>query len=323
MQGTFGDIISASWEWTKTILFRPFKLKKWIFLCVIALLAAEFSGCGINFNYPREKTQQVSPAPPFQKPEWPACRLVPVLIAAGIIALIVFLLYLWLYSRFSFVFLNSVIRNDASIKAPFKENKPLGNSFFKWNLTFLLCISAVFLTMLFIFISGIKISVLLIILWIFTVFILAVFFIIVNVITHDLVLPIMLRDKIRIIKGWQETLGIIRSEKLQFIKYLLIKLALRIAAGIAGGLFSMVVFLVLFIQLSILGGLLYAVSFALPEAIRWGYYILLITLGIITLTAIIFLINFTLLPIPVFFRTYSLEFLARLDERYNFKKEGV
>lgn len=313
MQGTFGDIISASWEWTKTILFRPFKLKKWIFICIIALLAAEFSGCNINFNYPAERTKTVSPSPPIQKPEW----LIPAIIALAIIGLALMILYFWLYSRFSFIFLNSIIKNDASIKAPFRENKSIGNSFFKWNLLFFLSIVIVFLIILFIFVGSIKISVLFVIPLILILFLLVIFFIIINVTTHDLVLPVMFKDKIGIIKGWQRILERIRIEKLNFTKYLLVKLGLRILANIVSGLFCMAVFFALLIQLGIIGGLLYTVSFTLPNVIRWGYYGLLIFLGIISLIAIIFIINLILLPIPVYFRTYSLKFLARLDEEYD------
>lgn len=309
MKGTFGDIISASWEWTKTVLFRPFKFKKWIFLCIIAMLAVEFSGCNLNLNYPAEKSK----ASIIQRPDW----LIPLIIALAIIGLVLTILFLWLYSRFSFIFLSSIIRNDASIKGPFKENKREGNSFFKWNILFLLAVIIISLTMLFIFISGVKISILSAILWIFILFLLVVFSIIINVTAHDLVLPIMYKDRTGIIKGWQTLLGKIKSEKLNFTKYLLIKLGLRILANIASGLFSMVVFFALLIQLGIIGSLLYSVSFTLPEVIKLGYYILLIVLGVISFIAIIFIINLILLPIPVYFRTYSLKFLARLDEKYD------
>lgn len=321
MQGTFGDIITASWEWTKTVLFRPFKFKKWIFLCIIVLLAAEFSGCNLNLNYPAEKTKQVCPAPIVQRPDW----LIPLIIALAIIGLVLTIFFLWLYSRFSFIFLSSIIKNDASIKGPFKENKREGNSFFRWNILFSLGVIIIFSIMVLILIGGINLlgstpalwKVLLVILWGLLLIFLIITLILINVTVHDLVLPIMYKDKIGIIKGWQAILGKIKSEKLNFTKYLLIKLGLRILTNIASGLFSMVVFFALLIQLGIIGGLLYSVSFALPAAIKLGYYILLIVLGIISFIAIIFIINLILLPIPVYFRTYSLKFLARLDERYD------
>lgn len=134
----------------------------------------------------------------------------------------------------------------------------------------------------------------------------------------------MFKDRIGIIQAWKKSVEILKREKLNFVFYLLIKTALRIFAVIVAGLFTVAIMFALLMQLSVTGGLLYSVSFIIPKFLRWGYYALLILLGIAALTAIIFLINLVLLPLPVFFRTYSLKFLSRIDERYNlFYQESI
>lgn len=318
MQGTFIDIIKNSLEWTSAVLFRPFKFKKWIFLCIIALFAAEFSGCSINFNLPsHQKPLPVS----IPKIPW----LIPVVIFAVTAGLIFAFFLIWLYSRFSFIFLNSIATNDASIKIPFRENRKAGNSFFKWNIFFLFITVFLLLILASVFIAGISFlkdfsAILMVILWIFSLFALTAILVLVHIILHDLVLPVMFKDRINIIKAWKVSLRILEKEKFNFFKYLAVKLGLRIIAFIISGLFTMAVIFALVIQILVLGGLLYSISLALPEGIRWGYYILLIIIGIIFFISILLGINIILLPIPVFFRTYSLKFLARIDERYDLFK---
>ena len=56
---SFIEIITESIEWTKVILLRPFKLKKWLLLYVIALLAFQMQGgCNGNFNVPADQSRE-------------------------------------------------------------------------------------------------------------------------------------------------------------------------------------------------------------------------------------------------------------------------
>lgn len=351
MKGTFSEIIRGSWEWTKTVLFRPFSLKKWVFLCVIAICAAEFSGCNLNLNIniPREKpekevvqTETISSAvdEPIQhrpageiakdqEKETPRINfsvwIIPVIIACVVLGLALLIIFMWIYSRFSFVFLTSIIRNDASIKIPFRENKFIGNSFFKWNIVLLCVFCGILIFGASTLIGGIYLlrnmsifwKVLLVIPWSITVLAIFIVFCIVTLVVRDLVLPVMFKDRVGIVEGWCNIAPIIKREKLNITKYILIKASLRILTTILAGFFVMAVIFALLIQLGVVGGLLYSASYLLPEFLRLGYFIILILLAIICFLGIIILINIALLPIPVYFRTFSLKFLARLDERYD------
>ena len=338
MQGTFTEIINSSWEWTRAVLFRPFRLKKWLLLCIIALMAAEFSGCNMNFNLPGKKARQeivepgegILPAAGASEQAGKLLWALPFIIAAGAVALAFFLLLLWLYSRFTFIFLRAVARNDVSIKIPFQENRFVGNSFFKWNISVFIAVGGLIMIMVLLLMAGvfllqdaaIVVKALCAALWGLMLFFIILALILVNIIARDLVLPVMYKEKMGVMGGWRQVLNIVSSDKVGFIKYVLLKALLRIGAGIIAVVISVVVLLMLLIPLGILAGLLFSVSLLMPLAVKVFYYIFLAGLAVLALFILLFIMNIVLLPIPVFFRTFSLKFLARMDERYNLFQLG-
>jgi hypothetical protein len=347
MQGTFNEIIRGSFEWTKTILLNPFKIKKWFFLTLIALLAADISGFNFNINLPfkggekeavfdKEKSlesaqcvaeKQILHSELIKKN---AALVIAICVILIILVVIVFILWMWIYSRFSFVFTAAIIRNDASIKKPFREFKKVGNSYFKFNFLFTAVIFALILVFAGILIAGIFIlkdapvllNILLAVLWgILFVSVLCIMAVI-GVVIRDLVSPVMMRNDVCFVEAWKLISPVIFTDKVSFIKYFLIKVGLRILAGMAGGIAALCVMFAMMIPIGLIGVILYAVSHLIPEALKWGYFGLLILFGIICLLFVIFIINSILLPIPVFFKTFSLKFLARLDQRQNLFRIG-
>ncbi len=168
----FGEIITASLEWTTAVLFRPFSPKKWLILTFIAFLAGAIAGgnSNLNFRERNNRTKEVSAAQQYEQKSFqtakisspkqklasrkevenffkkaaagPAIFIISLAVIAGII---LFIILLWLCSRFYFIFLEDVVKNDASIVVPFKNNKTIGNSFFKFDLIFIflvICIVA-------------------------------------------------------------------------------------------------------------------------------------------------------------------------------------
>ncbi len=160
----FQEIIEASIEWTATVLFRPFSPKKWLILVFVALMAGQLAGGGCN-SFPsgrdhEDKTKPAQAAEIYQasishpasqainkKPTFSLeesfksflkknknSTLFLAIFVIAIIAIIIGLLVLtWLTARFSFIFLEDVIKNNASIKIPFRENKTIANSLFLFN----------------------------------------------------------------------------------------------------------------------------------------------------------------------------------------------
>ncbi|MDD5195554.1 MAG: hypothetical protein PHQ96_07790, partial [Candidatus Omnitrophica bacterium] len=158
------EIIKPSIEWTGLVLFKPFRIKKWLMLGLIATLAGQLAG-GINFNSlingtsEREtaKNQQTQATSSSQLPEKEAASgtssavaekpvpadslnflksplLLSLIVIILVIAVMFVIVMVWLSSRFKFIFLESVIKNDASLKAPFKKNRAIGNSLFLFSL---------------------------------------------------------------------------------------------------------------------------------------------------------------------------------------------
>lgn len=358
MEGTFFDIISGSFQWTKTVLFKPFRIKKWLFLCVIALLAGEFSGCNTNFNLNLldkkdefKKTiqkdsdnnkdtsslsflgsQDSDPTEAYSdsaetEEDINISKNIKLAVVIMVILLIVgaiFVVFLaWVYSRFSFIFINSIVKNIASVKTPFTENAILGNSYFKWNMVMLFISILIAGFMVLLFIGGIYflretnifVIIILSLLYVFVAVSVLLGLIVLNITVHDLILPVMFKNKIPIMQAWKIALPVLSQKKYDYFKYLLIKLGLRMLAGIAAVFLSAGIILAMLVPSGIVGGLLYSASLLFSGYLKIAYFVLLITLGIAWIVLVIFIINVILLPIPVFFRTFSIKFLARLDRK--------
>ena len=159
----FGEAIQVSIEWTATVLFRPFRPKKWLILTFVALMAgylANFGNLGNSSNFGRkEKAAEAAVTtgiPTFKEPlvSAPATpsRLdlvaalkdafakthlsLPLAAAIGAAVILLMVLMMWLSARFQFVFLEDITRNDASIKAPFRLYRREGNSLWLFYLVY-------------------------------------------------------------------------------------------------------------------------------------------------------------------------------------------
>ena len=345
MKGDFGEILRAAWEWTRTIVFRPFSFKKWIFLCLIALMAGEISSCNLNLNLPLDNQQEqseqavaededtssqqmpaadpVTPAPADQA-GLPAALIAIFVLLGIVIGGALLLLFAWLYSRFSFIFLESIIRNDASIREPFRRIRKNGNSYFVWNIIFALIFIALLAVwggllagIIYLFRKTLIVLLLLVVPWVLGACGIIIAVMVVNVLTRDLVLPVVYKENISVFAGWKRVLPVISREKYNTLMYLLIKAGLRLLTALAAGVVFVIAMMLCLLPLLVIGALLYSFSLVLPLFLRVPYYVLLIMLGVIVGVLMLVLLNMATLPIPVYFRTFSLKFLARLDEGYD------
>lgn len=262
-------------------------------------------------------------------------RLLMLFIAAGISGLLiiiaVFVLLTWLGARFSFIFIESVVKNDASIKRPFRENKIIGNSLFIWYLVvsifFLLLwglsIGALIFTLFKagVFAQGAEVGLLKIfaiiagfVPW-FIVLILAGLLAWLFVV--DFVQPVMFRNKIRVMKAWRQFFSILKQNKKGFLLYILLKIGLGILVSMAIAVVSVVVWLGFLVPAgSLLGIFFLGLKFS-PELLHPILIGILVLLGVPLLIAYIIFVNCLFLPAPIFFRTFSLKFLGNLNDRYN------
>lgn len=361
----FSRIIEAAIEWTATVLFRPFNPKKWFILSFAALMAGFLAGGSFNFsshNYERNENKhscslrnsnilfssadsRQSDASAFFKDfieqmlKIKKSVLIPIIGIAVFVLLGFFVLMSWLSSRFAFIFLEDVVKNDASIRPPFRENKELGESLFSFTLVFTLIILALFAGFIFMLLNclgrlGVFNKVITAgfkqIFWTVLPFALIFIFLIliaavVSLVVRHFITVIMFRDRIRIMQAWPKFFSILTSHKQDFVVYLFIAMGLGIFTSLASFLLYLSAFFGLLFPAGILTLAFYLLHLIIPQAFQLSYFIII---AVVFSPAALFVLYSLLclnLPFAVFFRTLSVKFIAALDQHYNlfrYKESG-
>ncbi|MFA5008466.1 MAG: hypothetical protein WC546_04530 [Candidatus Omnitrophota bacterium] len=354
----FGEIIGASLEWTATVLFRPFSPKKWLILAFVAFLAGSLAGG--NFNSSKSdrfsRTKEASAAQQYVDNSFQVAKIqtpeekpipkeefksflkksasIPVIFFVTLIviaAIAVFLLLLWVCSRFYFIFLEDVTKNDASIVLPFRSNKKIGNSFFRFNILFLffvICITALFIFLGFISLSKMGalnnpaavgfwkiLSVLLPLILLFILVILII--LLIAVVINDFVTIVMLRDKVKVTQAIKKVVSILSLNKLNFSLYILIKIGLAIASSIIYNIISFITVMSLLFPVGIIASILYFIFRAIPKNAQSIFAVVVMIVAIPIVLFLWYCFMCMYLPFAVFFRTFSVKFFGKLDSRYN------
>ncbi len=357
----FDEIISGSLEWTVTVLFRPFSPKKWLILGFVALMAGALMGGNLNlrsgsrdYRVKETKTEELSPQKSIEKSKTPAVpakvRLknaiksylrdmrgsgfTGIFIGVVFILFIILIIFIWLGARFHFIFLEDVIKNDASIVLPFKSNKGIGNSFFQFNILFLLIFAIVFGLIIFgCILALIKIGafnqqvspdflkILSVILPFTLLLILAILIsVFIFIIVEDFALIIMLKDRIKITAAIKKAMAILGANKANFLLYVLIKWGLAICSSIIYGVMYFVTFFGLLFPAVTSASFLYFIYRTIPKNIQSVFLMVIVVMAISILIFLWYCFACMSLPFAVFFRTFSVKFLGRLDNRYDLFK---
>lgn len=348
----FTELISESIDRVKQILLKPFNFKKWLILGFIALMAGYLGGGGSGgggnsskFNTAKDAKAQVeqsqSSLDSLDKPSlestnnfaktglvrWP----VPIIIGAVILILALVIVFGWLGARFNFVFLEAIIKDDASIVKPFKANAMIGNSFFVFNLILgliiLLLIALIVgpclwqLSTLGVFNEGSLVPASKIF---FTclpyglIFILFLLFAsIVGFVNHELVTVVMYKDGITTVSAWKKMLNIIKLNKLLIIKCIFVRFGLAICCFFIAMLIHLIAGIAVLLPSILIGVLGFLIFKAIPQAMQTPF---IVVSAIIFTPVVLFLLYCLIcldLPFAVFFRTFSIKFLGRLEDSYN------
>jgi len=274
--------VSPAIERTEAILFAPFDLGKWFVLGFSAFLAD--LGGGFNFNWRGMKDEL-----PDGIHQWIGDHL-PLVIALGIVlffaVLALAILFLWLSSRGAFMFLDCVVRNRAEVQEPWRRFRSAGNALFWFQFQVGLAAMLAFLVL-----GGLLIGVPA---WMFSTNALRLPFAVLSLvlgglltlaallaillffaILHDFVVPIMYREG----NSPQAALALFRTTLLP-------------GQGTALARF-----------------------YGLKVALGFGAAVIAIVAGCLSccLGFLPYLSSVLTLPISVFFRAYSLDFLKQLD----------
>jgi hypothetical protein len=321
------DAIAPAFNYMAKVLFKPFSFVKWLKLGLVAFLVS-LGGGGVgfnsNFNLPfNDKSSSNTIQKLSEITQWAQNNLTLIIIIAILAVLLITIIWtilIYFSSRFSFVYLDGVVKNDLQIKRAYKENRTNGWSYFLWNIIFvptallvILLLTAVPATIL--VLIGIKkgFTVSIILLLIFTGLVLIGLIILLAVITLftiDFVLPIMYLRKARILEGWKILLTLMRNNKGQFFLYLLMRIVLGfvsltiliIPCCLVGCIFAP--FYMLMVGLVLL---------ALKYPLIW---IIIVLCGLIINLISSFVYQTIFSPVTVFFRVYPLIYLEGFGDEF-------
>lgn len=244
---SYWNAVGTAWKQMKIILFKPFSFEKWITLGFAAWMAGLNTNKGGNFSNGFNSGSNSCGS------ECGTDRLVtlwaehaPLILSLFAVILVVFiplgLLFTWIRSRGKFIFLDNVVHNRAAIVAPWKKYRKQGNSLFGWTL----CIGLISLVLLaLVFVPGILMAWPLItvqthlalgisgiamsgLLLIAYVF----FFAYLGLFTYDFIVPLMLKHDLRIMEAWSRFTAVMRPNFGKFMIYGLVRYLLSMGVGV-------------------------------------------------------------------------------------------
>ena len=300
--------IRYAWAGMKAILFQPFDIKKWFvlgFSVWLATLGEGGGGSGGNLGNPGKSAEKPnwhsiveswrSQVLPFLHEHAATVTLITVISVALIVGLS--LLVLWVKSRGRFMFLDNVVHDRAEIHHPWRVFAQHGNSLFWWTFGYgIVCflVSAALLVVTFFSVaapwlrvghfSGAVIPGIVVsgLLWL-------VFGVVAGYIgrfLEDFIVPIMCRHDLTAREAWGRFLPLFKAHTGAFIVYGLMVLALSALATLC--------MLALMLITCCIAGCIMAIPYV----------------------GTVFL-----LPIPVFFRLYSLEYLAQFGPDFTLEAD--
>jgi hypothetical protein len=253
MRIAYFEPLSRAWERTRVILWQPFDLAKWLLLALAAWLAGLTTDTGSSVAWRTDADEVGRNTWSGFDHAWEELAASAVwlpLVAMGIMLAIAFaVLLLWITSRFKFIFLDNVVRNQAGIVEPWKRHELLGNSLFLFRLCFALaCIAGVVLVMMVVLVPAAGVSFhevlegLSVAAGVFGVLGLVVFGIIaayIALFTEAFIIPIMYRYDLKVLDAWQALIPWLRARPLHFVVYGLFVLALALVFAVFFSVFCL------------------------------------------------------------------------------------
>lgn len=146
---TAGDPITPALNRTGTVLFKPFKLKKWLVLAVGLAFILLGHGMPLSAQLGAQHGHRFLPSWTLdQWLEWIPANMALILwwCFGGIgITFPIYLWVRWVGSRGYFIFFDNLVQNEARVKAPWQEFRDLGNSLMKLHIAWDLILFNVYL----------------------------------------------------------------------------------------------------------------------------------------------------------------------------------
>lgn len=311
------DSINEAVERTNHLLFKNFRLGFWLKLALVVFL---IGGGGFNLNSGFRESGK-------DGKEFMASvsAYLPIIVVVLAILLIIGLVFAFIRAVCQFVFIDAVATGTIELIKGFKRNLEGGFSLFLFNLgltliAILLVLGALLPIMYLIFKGAGGLSTIaLVIAFIALVFGIMLFIWLISSLTTDFAIIFMHKEKKGVMDGWRRLWRLGKSNLKQFAVYMAVKIALAIASGIIVFIIALVVTIIALILIIALG--IGVAAIVIGGVVALGLnttylYWLLIPALIIAIAYFIVVGYFNVLitlPVPVFFRCYSILFLQRLD----------
>ncbi|HIJ06621.1 MAG: hypothetical protein XE11_1613 [Methanomicrobiales archaeon 53_19] len=293
-------------------LLWPFRKGIWLRIALIALFIG-WGGAG--FPQPTWSSDSDFPSDAFTGFSTPGALpdMAGLIIAVFLLIIALALLYMLIGSIFQFVFVDCIRMRNVKIRDYFSPRAGKGIRLFLFQIgiavLFLLLLAALIIPFIILargFAFPAAVSLLL---FLPVLIILAIIVGIIQVITIDFVVPIMIQKDCGVIDGWKEFYSIISTQWMQGIIYLIVRFLAALGAGVVMILLTLLALGIVAIPFLVVGFILYAampmanISILLPLLIPY----LIIAIPVVLLISV---------PFVTFFRTYSLAVLGRLDSGY-------
>ncbi|HMP88581.1 MAG TPA: hypothetical protein PJ991_00185 [Kiritimatiellia bacterium] len=295
--------LDRAWDGMVKRLFKPFLAKKWFALGFSAWLATLLSGIGFpTFNFFDTKSLGLNELPLLEFWRMHSEIIITVVGITIILGTLLGILFMWISSRGAFMFLKNVVNDTTEVSKPWHDYRDAGNSLFLWQLGFsILCM----------LVTAVLVAGMILALWpmfshdgaahatrgaisvgsmigiAFVMFFAGLLMTAIYLFLIEFVVPLMMKHGMRTNEAWMLLLPVIKHHPGTFILYLLFRFVLNIGVG-----FVMVI-----------AGLLTCCCL---------FFLLVIPY----INAVV------VLPVTVFLRLYSIEFLRAFGPDFDVFSPG-
>jgi hypothetical protein len=331
------DTMRPAIDRARRILFQPFRFGLWLRFAFLAIFTGEISSSGgspnFNWHMPAEPTTTQGATAgqfPFALPSLQ--RALPFIIAAALLIVVLYFVFLYISSVLRFVLFESVVTGNARIRESWRRWQAHGTSLFGWRLVFTVVVTiidAVFIGLpliaawragvfrepgrhLFLLLAGGT-------LFVAVTIVLVVAALVIWVLTKDFVVPIMAAESVGPVEGWRRLLPMLKTSGGSYAGYVGFKAVLAVAAGVVVAIIAVALILMLIIP-AIIIGVIAGIAVPAGHSIAWSAITiaLVISFALLLFLVIMFAVSMISVPIAVFFQSYSLLFLAsRYEPLFN------
>ena len=321
------DAIEGAMTKTRQMLFEPFDLTKWAKLAIILFFIGGGGGFGSNFNsnpsgsnFGNFGEQSDVELDAFVEAAVSGIsafvdQYLTYIVLAVLAILLVIVLFSYISNVMQFVFVESVVRNQVTIRAYIRNNLGNGLQLFilNWtlNIVFLIAIILSLLPALSVILDG-DISTVFFGSFILFFLVLVIGIIILAILSSfiNLAIPVMLYENVGVLKALSKVISTAVHSIPQMLVYWIIRGVLGIIIGIAAVIIGLIVFLIAGLVLLLIGIVVYMIL----TLLGFGFtnLVVMIVLGLLFVASLIMLIFLAILatvPLPVFMRYHALLFL--------------